>query len=82
MEKLAEVDMIVADLERANSRVAALERRNVRIFRMVNAFSSFLIIDIRRSFALKPKLCVVVPNPQKGKYGVHLSRLVLITIQE
>ncbi|ESK96561.1 golgi membrane protein [Moniliophthora roreri MCA 2997] len=26
--KLAEVDMIVADLERANSRVAALERRN------------------------------------------------------
>ncbi|KAF8829096.1 hypothetical protein HHX47_DHR3000686 [Lentinula edodes] len=28
VEKLAEVDMIVADLERANSRVAALERRN------------------------------------------------------
>ncbi|KIK67230.1 hypothetical protein GYMLUDRAFT_37309 [Collybiopsis luxurians FD-317 M1] len=28
VEKLAEVDMIAADLERANSRVAALERRN------------------------------------------------------
>lgn len=28
--KLAEVDMIVADLERANSRVVTVERRNVR----------------------------------------------------
>ena len=28
--KLAEVDMIVADLDRANSRVATVERRNVR----------------------------------------------------
>lgn len=28
--RLAEVDMIVADLERANGRVAAVERRNVR----------------------------------------------------
>lgn len=28
--KLAEMDFIVADLERANSRVAAVERRNVR----------------------------------------------------
>lgn len=27
--KLAEVDMVAADLERANSRVATLERRNV-----------------------------------------------------
>lgn len=27
--KLAEMDFIVADLERANSRVAAIERRNV-----------------------------------------------------
>lgn len=27
--KLAEVDMIIADLDRANSRVAALEHRNV-----------------------------------------------------
>ena len=31
VSKLAEVDMIVADLERANSRVATVERRNVRI---------------------------------------------------
>ena len=30
--KLAEVDMIVADLERANSRVATVERRNVSSF--------------------------------------------------
>lgn len=29
--KLAEMDLIVADLERANSRVAAVERRNVSI---------------------------------------------------
>ena len=29
VSRLAEVDMIVADLERANSRVAAVERRNV-----------------------------------------------------
>jgi homeobox protein cut-like len=28
--KLAEADMIVVDLERANSRVATVERRNVR----------------------------------------------------
>lgn len=27
--KLAEMDMLLADLERANSRVAAVERRNV-----------------------------------------------------
>jgi hypothetical protein len=30
VSKLAEIDMIVADLERANSRVATVERRNVR----------------------------------------------------
>jgi hypothetical protein len=29
VSKLAEIDMIVADLERANSRVATVERRNV-----------------------------------------------------
>jgi hypothetical protein len=29
ISKLAEVDMMVADLERANSRVATVERRNV-----------------------------------------------------
>ena len=28
--KLAELDMMVADLERANSRVVTVERRNVR----------------------------------------------------
>ncbi len=30
--KLAEMDMLVSDLERANSRVATVERRNVCIF--------------------------------------------------
>jgi len=30
--ELAEMDMLVADLERANSRVAAVERRNVSSF--------------------------------------------------
>ena len=40
--KLAEMDFIVADLERANSRVAAVERRNVR-------FSpSFFTVDFCR----------------------------------
>lgn len=29
VSKLAELDMVVGDLERANSRVAAVERRNV-----------------------------------------------------
>lgn len=36
--KLAEVDMIIADLDRANSRIAALEHRNVSLTFM----SSFL----------------------------------------
>ncbi len=30
MARLAEIDMVVADLEHANGRVAAVERRNVR----------------------------------------------------
>jgi hypothetical protein len=30
--KLAEVDMIIADLDRANSRIAALEHRNVGFY--------------------------------------------------
>lgn len=30
--KLAEMEFLVADLERANSRVAAVERRNVWLF--------------------------------------------------
>lgn len=34
--KLAELDMIVAELERANNRVAAAERRNVRTFNSSN----------------------------------------------
>jgi hypothetical protein len=34
--KLAEMDLIAADLERANSRVAAVERRNVRPRLMAN----------------------------------------------
>ena len=29
--KLAEMDMVVADLDRANTRVATVERRNVRV---------------------------------------------------
>jgi homeobox protein cut-like len=36
--KLAEMDFIVADLERANSRVAAVERRNVRFQRTMFRF--------------------------------------------
>lgn len=36
VEKLAELDMMVADLERANSRVVTVERRNVRASRLLS----------------------------------------------
>lgn len=44
VEKLAEVDMIVADLERANSRVAALERRNVRALPVCGRSLAHLVV--------------------------------------
>jgi hypothetical protein len=44
--KLAEMDMLVADLERANSRVAAVERRNVRLFPFLTRFDINLRIGI------------------------------------
>ena len=37
--KLAEMDMVVADLERANTRAATVERRNV------NDFFSYLMLS-------------------------------------
>jgi len=37
--KLAEMDMVVADLERANTSAATVERRNV------NNFSSYLLLS-------------------------------------
>src|SRR6202035_3988645 len=59
VSKLAEVDMIVADLERANSRVATVERRNVRtgshcLFRIFTHNNS-----CRRFYGLKSKLSAV-----------------------
>lgn len=36
--KLAEVDMIIADLDRANSRIASLEHRNVGFTFVVSPF--------------------------------------------
>jgi homeobox protein cut-like len=41
--KLAEVDMITADLERANSRVATLERRNVSKTRFTSCCSTHAV---------------------------------------
>jgi len=38
--KLAEVDMIIADLDRANSRIVALEHRNV------SSFNFFLVLAL------------------------------------
>lgn len=41
--KLAEVDMIIADLERANSRIVTLEHRNVTEFHWICLFKSFIV---------------------------------------
>ena len=41
--KLAELDMIVADLERANSRVVTVERRNVCAFSSCSVKNSELM---------------------------------------
>lgn len=38
--KLTELDMMVADLEQANSRVATVERRNVRQLSLVYLYNS------------------------------------------
>lgn len=55
--KLAEVDMIVADLDRANSRVATVERRNVRL---TGCSSNIPLISIFRKFCvLKSRPCGV-----------------------
>ena len=42
--KLAELDMMVADLERANSRVVTVERRNVSEGNFLSAHSSHVSI--------------------------------------
>ena len=47
--KLAELDMIVADLERANSRVITVERRNVRL-RLQSYLSPACQLELRRSY--------------------------------
>lgn len=53
--KLAEVDMIVADLDRANSRVATVERRNVG--------SSLPSTDRHLSSSSSRKYCVLRLKP-------------------
>jgi hypothetical protein len=45
--KLAEVDMIIADLDQANSRIAALEHRNVG-FTFMSTFL-WVILSYRKS---------------------------------
>lgn len=74
--KLAEMDFIVADLERANSRVAAVERRNVR-------FSpSFFTVDFadwsvhRRFFVLTSRLSEVEAIQMIGNVSVVSTRVV------
>lgn len=42
VSKLAELDMMVADLEHANSRVATVERRNVRTLFSVKLYIEFM----------------------------------------
>lgn len=42
--KLTELDMLVSDLEQANSRVATVERRNVRFY--VRVVATFLISEM------------------------------------
>jgi hypothetical protein len=55
--KLAEMDFIVADLERANSRVAAVERRNVSS--SLHNLISICSYLYRKFFVQKSKLSVV-----------------------
>jgi hypothetical protein len=52
VSKLAEMDMIVADLERANSRVATVERRNVWHFNVLRSIP-ISIRGCRSYYALK-----------------------------
>jgi len=49
--KLAEVDMIIADLDRANSRIAALEHRNVG-FTFISPFL-WVILSYRKFYERK-----------------------------
>ena len=57
--KFAEIDMIAADLEQSKSRVAAVERRNVRLYLVSNVRSSPLRF-CRRYCAPKSRHCVAV----------------------
>jgi hypothetical protein len=56
MSRLAEVDIIVSDLERANSRVAEVERRNVS-FTISYLLIRHLIVRLenRKSFVRRSK---------------------------
>jgi homeobox protein cut-like len=61
--KLAEVDMIVADLDRANSRVVALEHRNVRLHSLANHLTSN---DFRKFCVQRLRPCAVVLRVRSG----------------
>jgi hypothetical protein len=75
--KLAEVDMIVADLERANSRVVTVERRNVRFFSMPSALPDS---RVRKSSAPRSRQCVPAPRILTGKQGskMHIQLFLIL----
>lgn len=52
VEKLAELDMMVADLERANSRVVTVERRNVRASRLLS-MGTITQTNFTRSYSVR-----------------------------
>ncbi len=61
--KLAEVDMIVADLDRANSRVVALEHRNVRLHSLAKLFNQTVF---RKFCVQRLRPCAVVLRVRSG----------------
>lgn len=59
--------MIVADLERANGRVAAVERRNVRFFSPSDIVSTYRCLDCRRSFGQRSRESRADPSTSTGE---------------
>lgn len=73
--KVAEVDMIIADLDRANSRIVTLEHRNVSIpspeIHFLFPQASFR--PFRRFSVQILKRCVVVLKALNGRSPLHTS---------
>ena len=72
--KLAEMDMLVSDLERANSRVATVERRNVCLICLLYLASAIVI----RNFCVqKLKQYAVGTKHPIGAYAVVSPHIAL-----